>query len=45
MFFGKIWKGVKKAASSVWSGVKKVGAAVGKITSNPIITPIIPEKY
>ena len=37
MFFGKIWKGVKKAASSVWSGVKKVGAAVGKITSNPII--------
>ena len=25
MFFGKIWKGVKQAASSVWSGVKKVG--------------------
>ena len=37
MFFGKIWKGVKKAASSVWSGVKKVGSVVGKITSNPII--------
>ncbi len=37
MIFGKIWKGVKKVASSVWSGVKKVGAAVGKITSNPII--------
>ena len=27
-FFGKIWKGIKKAAGAVWKGVKSVGGAI-----------------